>query len=171
MGTAIPHLTTLGLIGLLSFIGQTSACSADRAAILNAERLRSSEGLAEWQQQEAALKGELRGTSERYGREGSLAVLQTYEKAVRSYLDHGFALYRAYRSAHQEPPADLVPSLEQRTALLMDVAEEYIKQGSLAMGEGIAADVVHNYSDLPTLAPAQRRAEAVLLRYRYRQDY
>lgn len=44
----------------------------------------------------------------------------------------------------------------------MDGADEYIQQKSLAMGEGIASDVVHNHSDLPVLAAAQRRAEAVL---------
>jgi hypothetical protein len=53
----------------------------------------------------------------------------------------------------------------------MDVADEYITQGSIPVGESIASDVVRNYSDLPVMAPAQRRAEAVLLRYRYRQDY
>lgn len=163
--------TALLVFVLSSGTWYIAACSPDQAGVLRAERLRTSEGLAEWQQQEAVLKGGLRSASERYGREASLEALQEYEKVVRTYLDHGFSLYRAYRTAHLEPPADLVPSLEQRTALLMDVAEEYIKQGSLAMGEGIAADVVHNYSDLPVLAPAQRRAEAVLLRYRYRQDY
>lgn len=147
------------------------ACATDPAEVQRAERLRTPAGLTEWQQREAALRVDLRAGSELYGREASLDALQRYEKAVRTYLDHGFFLYRSYRSAHLEPPSDLIPSLEQRTGLLMDVAEEYIKQGSTAMGVGIASDVVHDYSDLPKLAPAQRRAEAVLLRYRYRQDY
>ena len=38
-------------------------------------------------------------------------------------------------------------------------------------GESIASEVVRNHSDLPVMEPVQRRAEAVLLRYRYRQDY
>lgn len=147
------------------------ACSAGSLGGPYAERLRTPEGLAEWNQQEMSLRGEVRAAADRYGRAASLEALQSYEKSVRTFLDHGFALYRAYRTAHLEPPPDLIPSLEQRTAWLMDVAEEYIKLGSLAMGEGIAADVVHDYSDLPVLAPAQRRAEAVLMRYRYRQDY
>ena len=86
-------------------------------------------------------------------------------------MDHGFALYRTHRDAHKTFPAGLVASLEQRTTLFMNVADEFIKQGSIAVGESMASDVVRDYSDLPQMAPAQRRAEAVLLRYRYRQDY
>ncbi|TAJ07324.1 MAG: hypothetical protein EPO61_15315 [Nitrospirae bacterium] len=148
-----------------------AACSTGPMSGPHAERLRTPEGLAEWNQQELSLRGEVRATADQYGRAKSLDALQSYEKSVRAFLDHGFALYRAYRAARLDPPPDLIPSLEQRTAWLMDVAEEYIKLGSVAMGEGIAADVVHDYSDLPVLAPAQRRAEAVLMRYRYRQDY
>ncbi len=147
------------------------ACSAGSFTEPQAAHLRTPEGLNDWQVRENALRGDLRTASDRYGHEASLDALQGYEKAVRTYLDHGFALYRAYKSAHLDPPPDLVPSLEQRTASLMDVADEYIKQGSPTVAEGIAADVVHNYSDLPVFAPAQRRAEAVLMRYRYRQDY
>ena len=71
----------------------------------------------------------------------------------------------------QDPPDVLVSSLNQRLAIWMDVADEYIKQGSRPMATGIASDVIHNYSDLPVMGPAQRLAEAVLLRYRYRSDY
>ena len=129
------------------------------------------EGLAQWERQDAELQARANTAYELYQQDQSLEVLRVYELEIRKYLDHGFALYRSYRRAKQEPPSDLVRSLEQREALLMDVADEYIKQGSLAKGEGIAAEVVHDYSDLPALTPAQRRAEALLLRYRYRQDY
>lgn len=146
-------------------------CVHDPSADLAAEALRTPEGLANWQLGEVAMKNNVQVKQKQYQQDASLEFLKSYEATVREYLDHGFQLYRAYRTSNLSLPADLVPSLEQRTNLLMDVAEEYIKQGSLAVGEGIAADVVHNYADLPAMAPAQRRAEAVLMRYRYRQDY
>lgn len=136
-----------------------------------AEALRTPEGLANWQREDDAMKGSVQLKQKQYQQDMSLELLRGYETAVREHLDHGFDLYRSYRSTNLPLPADLIPSLEQRTNVLMDVAEEYIKEGSLAMGEGIAADVVHNYADLPAMSPAQRRAEAVLMRYRYRQDY
>lgn len=156
---------------LAAVLGGLVACSSGTFGGPQAAHLRTPEGLSEWQQEEKILRASVHSAYDRYGRGISLDALQGYEKAVRTYLDHGFALYRAYRSAHFEPPPDLIPSLEQRTAWLMDAAEEYIKQGSPVVAESIAADVVHDYSDLPVLTPAQRRAEAVLMRYRYRQDY
>lgn len=133
--------------------------------------LRTAEGLAQWEKEERAMQEAMQTARDRYERDPSLDVLQDYEKSVRAYLDHGFLLYRHYRATRLEPPAGLIPSLEVRTGSLMDVADQYIHHGSLAMGEGIASDVVHDYSDLPALAPAQRRAEAMLLHHRYRQDY
>lgn len=149
----------------------TGGCAHGPSTDVAAEILRTPEGLANWQLGEVAMKNNVQVKQKQYQQDASLELLKGYEVAVREYLDHGFHLYRAYRTSNLSLPADLVPSLEQRTNLLMDVAEEYIKQGSLAVGEGIAADVVHNYADLPAMAPAQRRAEAVLMRYRYRQDY
>lgn len=116
-------------------------------------------------------EGQPAGAYDRYRREDTLETLQGYEQAVREYLEHGFTLYRSFKEAKRDLPDDLLPSLERRTAQLMDVADEYIRHGSLAMGEGIAGEVVNSYSDLPVMTPAQRRAEAVLMRYRYRQDY
>src|SRR2546425_7782405 len=159
---------TLLIAGMVWTLG---ACMSSPPRSLPAEVLRSPEGIAEWQRGDDALKKGMQHALEQYRLEASLKSLRGYEEAVRAFLDHGFDLYRAYQSSKLEPPADLIPSLDQRTGLLMDVADEYIKQGSLAVGEGIASEVVHNYSDLPVMAPAQRRAEAVLLRYRYRQDY
>ena len=156
---------------IVAMVWELAACTSSPPRGLPAEMLRTPEGIAEWQREEEALKKTVRATLEQYKREDSLKSLREYEAAVRDYLDHGFGLYRAYRDSPLTLPDNLIASLEQRTGLLMDVADEYIKHGSLAVGEGIASDVVHNYSDLPVLAPAQRRAEAVLLRYRYRQDY
>ena len=147
------------------------ACSSGGSVGLSKEVLSSPAGFLQWQQNEILLKKSVQDHLRSYQREQSLEVLQEYEGAVRAYLDHGFELYRAYEKTHKPLPSDLIPSLESRTDLLMDVADEYIKHGSLALGEGIADDMVHDYSDLPAMARAQRRAEALLMRYRYRQDY
>jgi hypothetical protein len=148
-----------------------SGCATNRSQDISAEALQTPEGLAEWERGEKTLKASLEAAQTQYHQDNAMLSLQQYEGAVRQYLDHGFGLYRATRTSSTAGVPNLLQSLERRTNLLMDVADEYIKQGSTAVGESIAADVIHNYSDLPTMAPAQRRAEAVLLRYRYRQDY
>jgi len=168
MVTKSPLRFTLLVVGM---VWTLAACASTQSRGLPAEVLRTPEGFAEWQRGEEVLKKEVQATHEQYKRENSLKSLKEYETAVRDYLDHGFSLFRVYQGSHLTLPDNLIVSLEQRTGLFMDVADEYIKHGSLAVGEGIASDVVHNYSDLPVMAPAQRRAEAVLLRYRYRQDY
>jgi hypothetical protein len=159
-----------GLIVLLFACGLT-ACAAGSSDGQLAAYLRTPEGFAGWRQGEGDLKREAQAASEQYQHEASLPALQAYEKAVRAYLDHGLLLYRSYQAAKFDLPPDLEDSLEQRTAQLMDVADEYIKQHSTAMGVGIASEIVVKYSDLHDMSAAQRRAEAVLLRYRYRQDY
>lgn len=162
----------LGVGTLCAIMGlMLQACAGGQHNGLAAEALLTPEGFATWEREEAALKGNMLAAKESYKQAGSLDALKGYEGAVREYLDHGFALYRAYQDVHRPFPPDLVSSLEQRTNLLMDVADEYVKHGSTAVGESIASEVVRNYSDLPVMAPAQRRAEALLLRYRYRQDY
>jgi hypothetical protein len=147
------------------------ACAGGQPGGVSAETLQTAEGFAAWKQREEGLLEEMLAARKSYKREDSLDALKGYEDSVRGYLDHGFELYRTYRDTNHAFPPGLVSSLEQRTSIFMDVADEYIKHGSIAVGESIAAVVVRDYSDLPTLAPAQRRAEAVLLRYRYRQDY
>jgi hypothetical protein len=146
-------------------------CAGGQHNGVSTEALLTVEGFAEWERGEETLKGKMLAAKESYKQGGSLDALKGYEGSVREYLDHGFSLYRTYQNERRTLPADLVSSLEQRTNLFMDVADEYIKQGSIPVGESIASEVVRNYSDLPVMAPAQRRAEAVLLRYRYRQDY
>lgn len=153
------------------FIVLFQACTGLDLGGHSAETLRTPEGLVQWQQREESLEKTMREALKRYQRDGSLQQLKSYEREVRAYLDNGFALYRAYLSSSLTLPDGLIPSLEHRTDLLMDVADEYIKHASVANGERIASNVIHDYSDLPVMAPAQRRAEAVLLRYRYRQDY
>ena len=164
MKTAI-HSATLVLASLL--------CSTTACTILSttSDLQPIAERRGEWERQEAALIMQIEQAQARYREDSTLEFLRGYEAAIRDYLDRGFALYRAYLAEHREPPGTLIASLDKRTSVLMDVADEYIKHGSLAVGEGIAADIVHEYSDLPQLSVAQRRAEAVLLRYRYRQDY
>jgi hypothetical protein len=146
-------------------------CAGGQHNEIATEALLTPEGFATWEREDAELRGKMLAAKESYKQGRTLDALNGYEGSVRDYLDHGFALYRTYRDTHRTFPADLVSSLEQRSALFMDVADEYITQGSIPVGESIASDVVRNYSDLPVMAPAQRRAEAVLLRYRYRQDY
>lgn len=147
------------------------ACAGGQHNGIVTEALLTPEGFAAWEREEEALNRNVLAAKESYKRVGSLDVLKSYEGAAREYLNHGFALYRTYQDTRRPLPPEFLPSLERRTDTLMDVADEYIKHGSIAVGESIASDVVRNYSDLPVMAPAQRRAEAVLLRYRYRQDY
>jgi hypothetical protein len=154
---------------LISLLWAVGACKPIGSGALQANQLQTAEGRTEWEQQEPSMLVTLRTAVERYKREHSLDALQDYEKTVRAYVDHGFILYRGYQAAKLQPPSELATSLEKRTALLMDVADEYIKQGSQAVAEGIASDVIHDYSDLPVMGPSQRRAERLLQRYRYRK--
>jgi hypothetical protein len=129
------------------------------------------EGLSAWEIEDARLRDAFVAASGQYRQTGALEDLRAYEKTVQQYLDHGFTLYRTYHSAHRPIPDNLQSSLQARTGYLMDVADEYLKHGSLAMGVGLAAEIVKDYSDLPVMAPAQRRAHHVLDEYRNRQDY
>jgi len=146
------------------------ACSTGPSEAYKAY-MRTPQGLAEWQRKDTMLDQQVGIAAQRYQREGSIQVLRKYETVLRSYLDHGFALYRAYRTANREVPLDdLIPSLHQRQARLMDVADEYIRQGGTRLAEGIAADLVHEYADLPETSRARQRAEALLFRYRYSRE-
>lgn len=172
MGEACLIRSLLIVSTMCAFSGSMlQACAGGQSGGTPTEALLTPEGFAAWERGEEALKEKMIAARESYKQGGSLETLRGYESSVRDYLDHGFDLYRAYQSTHRPMPAGLVASLEQRTGIFMDVADEYIQHGSIAVGESIASDVVRNYSDLPVMAPAQRRAEAVLLRYRYRQDY
>lgn len=154
---------------LIGALWAVAACHPSDSGSLQANQLQTAEGRTEWEQQEPSMLVTVRTAAERYKRVHSLDALQDYEKTVRAYVDHGFILYRGYRAANLPPPSELTASLEKRTGLLMDVADEYIKQGSQAVAEGIASDVILEYSDLPGMGPSQRRAERLLQRYRYRK--
>lgn len=136
-----------------------------------AEYLHSEQGFTEWKRGEAELKKVVVTAAAQYKLDDSIASLQQYEKAVRDYLDHGYILYRAYEATSYDPPPDLQASLERRTNELMDVAEAYIKQGSIRMGVGIAREVVLKYPALQEMDRAQHRAEGMLLEYYYRRNY
>jgi hypothetical protein len=150
-----------------------SACMLDTSEQYTrlAHYLHSQQGFADWQRDEAALKRDLQTAADTYHRDPTIENLQPYDKALREYLEHGLLLYRAYDAANYKLPPRLMESIAARTDELMDIADEYLKQGSTAMGVGIAREVVTKFSDLDQMTKAQRRAEGILLKYRYRQDY
>ena len=158
----------VSIVAVCSFF---MSCSVHPLSLQEAQHVLSADGLSVWHVQDTALKKEQDKASLMYERAQSIETLRRYDVAVKGYLDHGFFLYRAYTIRQEDPPADLISSLHSRLATYMDIADEYLKQGSRAMATGMASDVVQNYSDLSVMAPAQRRAEAILLRYRYRSDY
>ena len=88
-----------------------------------------------------------------------------------AYLNHGFTLYRAYEAADIDFPPTLIRSLERRTNEFMDVADEYLKQGSEIIAVAIAREVIRKYGDLREMDRAQWRAEGILLQYRYQRNY
>lgn len=136
----------------------------------------------EWDRGEPGLRQEIEQAQTRYRNvtainqagmgteESSLEALRAYEAAVRVYLDLGFVLYRTYLTKHQNPPDALFSALNHETEVLMDIADEYLRQGSRTVSVGIASDVMHQY-DLGRMTDPRRRAEAMLIDTRYREDY
>jgi len=110
-------------------------------------------------------------TASRYRGSHTMEDLQEYEKALWAYLNHGFTLYRAYEAADFDFPPILIRSLERRTNEFMDVADEYLKQGSEIIAVTIAREVIRKYGDLREMDRAQWRAEGILLQYRYQRNY
>lgn len=135
------------------------------------EQLLSPQGYAKWEAEDNRLYHLFTETRKTYKTSDDFNDLQPYWRAAQQYINHGFTLYRAYQHHRQQPSGDLVASLEARTGYLMDVADEFIKHHSTAMGVGIANEIVRDYSDLAVMAPAQRRAHHVLDEYRGRGDY
>jgi hypothetical protein len=99
-----------------------------------------------------------------------MEALRVCEASVREDLDHGFLLLRAYGAAGCDLPPGLEDSLSARTDHVMDVADGYLKQGSEIVAVSIAREVVLKYSDLERMDRAQRRAEALLIKYRYQRN-
>jgi hypothetical protein len=150
------------------------ACTTDprRAPALSEEYVRTPEGYAEWKTQSGQLNQTMLAARDRYVREDSLDALKTYEQSVRDSLDHGFVLYRSIHadSSSREILDTLVPYLDRVSNVLMDVAEEYVKHRSTAMGNEIANEIITSYTDLPLLS-AQQRANTLLFQNRYRRDF
>ncbi len=98
-----------------------------------------------------------------------MEALRAYEKAIREYLDHGFTLYHAFRDSPYDLPQGFRRSLEHRTMELMDVADGYLKEGSIPVAVGISREVILKYN-VGIMDRAQHRAEGILLEYRYRRN-
>ena len=157
---------------VVGLVGLTIACTlfADKYGPL-AEHLHSPEGFSEWKQNEQVLRQAADAAIARYRQEESMETLRVSETAMREYLDHGFLLLRAYKAADFVLPPGLEDSLSERTDRFMDVADGYLKQGSEIVAVSIAREVVLKYSDLERMDRAQRRAEALLMKYRYQRNY
>lgn len=133
--------------------------------------LHSYEGFQEWQRGEEGLQKQVHSAAGHYQQTHAIQDLAAYEEAVREYLNHGMTLYRAYTAVGYRLPKGLLPSLDQRTNRLMDLADEYLRQGSTPVAVGIAREVIISYGDLRVMNRAQHRAEDLLIEYSYRTDY
>lgn len=152
-------------VGLLSI---TVACATQQGP--SADDF-SAEGSANWTQHGEELAQTADAAGAEYRRLQTVAALRTYEVAVRTYLDYGFARYRAIDASSTEFPSGFRRSLEHRTSELMDIADEYLKQGiSDIVAVEIARAVVNEYN-VGRMDHAQRRAEAMLDERRYQRNY
>lgn len=162
------------VVALIVIAALAVACAADprRASALSEEYVRTPEGYAEWKTQDDALNQAMQAAQNQYVQAASLNTLKTYEQSVRDSLDHGFVLYRAIQgdSSARKILDALVPYLDSVSNRLMDVAEEYVKHRSTAMGNAIANEIITSYTDLPLLS-AQQRANTLLFQNRYRRDF
>jgi hypothetical protein len=160
------------LLLLLSSFGALTACAlGDQSTGQLAAYLQSPQGSAEWKSNEQRLAREADAAAAEYRRVRTLDALNPYETAVRAYLDHGFILYRVLDATSSDFPKGFRSSLEDRAVELMDIADEYLKLGvSDIIAVGIARDVIHKYS-VERMDRAQRRAEGILMQYRYQRNY
>jgi hypothetical protein len=157
---------------LLSSCWTLTACTlGDESTGRLAAYLQSPQGSAEWKSDEQRLAREADAAAAEYRRVRTLDALNPYETAVRAYLDHGFILYRVLDATSSDFPKGFRSSLEDRALELMDIADEYLKLGaSDIIAVGIARDVIHKYS-VERMDRAQRRAEGILMQYRYQRNY
>ena len=125
--------------------------------------------VAEMQETDVELEGATRRAKQMYEQDRSLASLGKYEQASRRYLEHAITLYRMYLLSYLSPPRDFLSSFEERAQILMDVADEYARQRRPGLAEDIAFDLL--YADLPIVTRAQKRAETMLLHYRFSREY
>jgi len=169
MTPAPSQLSRLFLLLLCSVI---AACGlAGPSAGQLAAYYQSPEGSAEWKKEEERLAEGAAAAAEQYHRGKTVEALTAYEKALRDYLDHGFLLYRVLDTTDSGFPKGFRTSLEARALELMDVADEYLKLGvSDVVAVDIARTVIHKYS-VDRMDRAQRRAEGILMQYRYQRNY
>lgn len=131
----------------------------------------SPEGSAEWKKDEKRFANTAKTAADEFQRAKTVEALTAYEKAVRDYLDHGFLLYRVLDASDSPFPKGFRTSLEDRALELMDIADEYLKMGvSDVVAVDIARTVIHKYS-VGRMDRAQRRAEGILMQYRYQRNY
>lgn len=157
---------------LVSSFWAISACvPGDQSPGRLATYFQSPEGSVEWKASDAQLAQAADAAAKEYRRIQTIEVLNTYEIAVRAYLDHGFLLYRALDASSFDFPKGFRRSLEDRALELMDIADEYLKLGaSDIIAVSIARDVIHKYT-VRRNDRAQQRAENMLLQYRYQRNY
>lgn len=157
---------------LVASLGAITACAlGDPSAGPLGAYLQSPQGSAEWKNTEQQLAQAAAAAATEYRRAKTLDALAIYEKAVRACLDHGFLLYRVLDASSSGFPTGFRRSLEDRASELMDIADEYLKLGaSDIIAVAIARDVIHEYN-VERMDRAQRRAEGILMQYRYGRNY
>jgi len=164
--TRIPCLMLVTACWALTACGLTGPSSGELAAYYQ-----SPEGSAEWKKDEERFADTAKTTADEFHKAKTVEALTAYEKAVRDYLDHGFLLYRVLDTSDSPFPKGFRTSLEDRALELMDIADEYLKMGvSDVVAVDIARTVIHKYS-VGRMDRAQRRAEGILMQYRYQRNY
>lgn len=159
------------LLLLISLWAMTACALGDPSTGPLGLYLQSPQGSAEWKNTEQQLAQAADAAATEYRRAKTLDALATYETAVRACLDHGFLLYRVLDASSSEFPKGFRRSLEDRASELMDIADEYLKLGaSDVIAVGIAREVIHKYN-VERMDRAQRRAEGILMQYRYQRNY
>lgn len=160
---------TFLLVGLIWTIAACPLLQTENYEKL-AQYLHSPEGFAAWQSKEDQLAKAAEAAATEYRRTHTMEFLQVYEKAIREYLDHGFMLFQAFKDSPQDLPQGFRRVLEDRTMELMDVADGYLKEGSIPVAVGISREVIMKYN-VGIMDVAQHRAEGILLKYRYQRNY
>jgi hypothetical protein len=155
----------------LAALTTTISCGPNGSYAHLAPYLHSQGGFQAWQRGEGDLQKQVNSAADHYQQTHALQDLQVYEEAVRKYLNHGMTLYRVYTAVGYRLPKGLLPSLDRRTNKLMDLANEYLRQGSTPVAVSIAREMIINYGDLNVMNRAQLRAEDVLIKYSYQTDY
>lgn len=170
------------LLAILVTGFMTQACTMFKASgdsVPAYQMLRTPDGYGKWYQRFLALNWDMLAAQAKYEREKSPDALRVYELAVQKCLDHSAALYWAYQYDNHPtaPNKDIAATIEVISPYLntmanrmMNVAEEYVKQGYTAAGTAIAAHLVTHYPDI-ALRSVRERAEGLLVQHRYQRDW